>query len=94
MARYRKKPVVINAFKLGENYDGPPVELFKWMESFGGFASADDNSDGSVKIITKEGEMQANPGDYIIRGVEGEFYPYNSEIFEKTYENVDWYEAE
>jgi len=38
--------------------------------------------------------MQANPGDYIIRGVEGEFYPCNSEIFEKTYENVDWYEAE
>jgi len=42
------------------------------------------------KIETKEGVMVANPGDIIIRGVEGEEYPCKSNIFLKTYEVVDF----
>jgi hypothetical protein len=49
-------------------------------------------SHGVVKdlyIDTLEGDMQASVGDYIIKGVEGEFYPCKPQIFELTYENVE-----
>lgn len=42
-----------------------------------------------IEIETLEGTMQASPGDYIIKGVQGEFYPCKPEIFEATYEAVD-----
>lgn len=42
-----------------------------------------------LEIITLEGEMNASPGDYIIRGVQGEFYPCKPDIFEQTYERVE-----
>jgi hypothetical protein len=41
---------------------------------------------GAMLIPTLEGTMAANPGDYIIRGVAGEFYPCKPDIFERTYE--------
>lgn len=43
----------------------------------------------SVTIKTLEGEMKAMPGDYIIKGVNGEFYPCTPDIFAKTYEEAD-----
>ena len=42
----------------------------------------------SIIIPTLEGDMRANPGDYIIKGVKGEFYPCKSDVFEKTYDIV------
>jgi hypothetical protein len=42
-----------------------------------------------VKVKTLEGNMWANVGDYVIRGVAGEFYPCKQEIFEQTYELVE-----
>ena len=42
--------------------------------------------DGSLMIRTLEGDMKVTPGDYIIRGVQGEFYPCRDDIFEQTYE--------
>jgi hypothetical protein len=39
-------------------------------------------------IATVEGVMEANPGDYVIKGVAGEFYPCKPDIFEQTYEPV------
>lgn len=42
----------------------------------------------NLKIATLEGTMSASPGDYIIRGVEGEFYACKQDIFKKTYESV------
>lgn len=45
-----------------------------------------DPADGSLVIRTLEGDMHANPGDWIIRGVAGELYPYRQDIFEQTYE--------
>jgi len=82
---------------MGENgYDGNPdgEELTEWPE--------DDvivNSDGSLtglaehgmnflEIQTLEGTMTASPGDWIIKGVQGEFYPCKPDIFEQTYEAV------
>lgn len=43
---------------------------------------------GKLKIKTLEGVMTADIGDYIIKGVNGEFYPCKPDIFEKTYEEV------
>lgn len=43
---------------------------------------------GGLKIHTIEGKMKANVFDYIIRGVQGEFYPCKPDIFEKTYEEA------
>lgn len=91
MAKYRKKPVVIEAIQLTwENvkFNNLPEWLF--------------NSDRPVKIIytekiensqyaivqTLEGEMRANANDWIIKGVNGELYPCKPDIFEKTYELV------
>lgn len=83
MAKYRKKPVVIDAI---QNKDA--FEVVAWATIF------DDElrwqlPGGRVIIIpTLEGDMRAEPGDWIIRGVNGEFYPCKPDIFEKTYEPV------
>lgn len=42
-----------------------------------------------INIDTLEGTMRADPGDFIIKGVNGEFYPCKPDIFEKTYEAVE-----
>jgi len=81
---YRKKPVVVEAFKLGE-HDIPywfmkiPELIMKRLES------------GSIAFVipTLEGNMEANLGDYIIKGVKGEIYPCKSDIFEITYEKLE-----
>lgn len=59
--KYRKKPVVIEAYQ----------------------------TDKEIIIHTLEGDMKADVGDYIIKGVNGEFYPCKPDIFEKTYEEVE-----
>ena len=75
--KYRKKPVVIEAVQWnGKNHDE--------MESFVGL-SAGVGLD-YVWITTLEGTMQASKGDYVIKGVQGEFYPCKPDIFEATYE--------
>jgi hypothetical protein len=85
--RFRKKPVVIEAVQVtGENRR----EVAVWIRENGG------NSDGMcgdsecqecmVRIFTLEGTMTASDGDWIIKGVNGEFYPCKPDIFEATYE--------
>ncbi len=79
--KYRKKPIVIEAFRYG--YDSIP----DWYrEKFNIYFEAPDNTD--MKIETLEGTMTANKGDWIIQGVNGEIYPCKPDIFEKTYELV------
>ena len=87
--KYRKKPVVIEAFKL--NSRGLIGEELFWdavsenriiIYNFG----KNYPQDAWCEIKTLEGIMVAKTGDYIIRGVEGEFYPCKPDIFEKTYE--------
>lgn len=87
MAKYRKKPVVIDAHQL------PPVQpdravdrqFFDWAEEVD-FLDWSSGQNGSIEIKTLEGTMTAQPGDWIIKGVSGEFYPCKPDIFEKTYE--------
>lgn len=81
--KYRKKPAVIDAIEwIGSNAD----EVVEFMKS--SYSSIfDDNQ--NLTIHTLEGDMKANVGDFIIRGVDGEYYPCKPEIFNKTYERCD-----
>ena len=83
-ARFRKKPVVIEAMQFtGENHD----EILGWATRF----RLDDPVKRSVTGIyvdTLEGAMAVSVGDWVIRGVAGEFYPCKPDIFEQTYEPV------
>ena len=85
---YRKKPVVIEAIQwLGEDsFD----ELYKFTDADNNYGIVGmKNGRGDIaQITTLEGVMDAQPGDFIIKGVQGEFYPCKPGIFEKTYEEV------
>lgn len=83
MGQYRKKPVVIEAeqYLLGEVIRAK--WLFDAMESGIVFSDAD-----GLKIKTLEGVMSASVGDWIVKGVKGEFYPCKPDIFAATYEAV------
>lgn len=78
--RWRKKPVVIEAFQLC--YGSWP----DWFADAVHSGSARMNADGSAYIDTLEGTHKANPDDWILRGVNGEIYPCKSDIFGKTYD--------
>ena len=77
MAKFRKKPVVIEATQWFKDGDHPAVIPGKLsgMPVFW--------------IVTLEGDMMVTPGDWIITGVKGEHYPCKPDIFEMTYENAD-----
>lgn len=78
--KYRKKPVVIEAFEYrsGEQRDEVAQDVIDGNVRY--------PEDGTMLIRTLEGEMLARPGDWIIRGVNGELYPCKPDIFAKTYE--------
>ena len=81
--KYRKLPVVIDAIQLEDS-----VECMEALSNLGldpiVFSYAD--KDPVLRIETLEGTMIAEIGDFIIKGVNGEFYPCKPDIFEKTYE--------
>ena len=90
MPLYRKKPVVIEAVRWdGKDYDALAGFLGPEMYSHVGFSSSDPGeAPASVHITTMEGVMAASPGDWVIKGVKGEFYPCKPDIFDATYELV------
>lgn len=86
--KYRKKPVVIDAvqfkrdkFKEIEDFTQGKATYFRAERHTGGKAYC--------SIETLEGNMTATEGDYIIKGISGEFYPCKPDIFKKTYELVN-----
>ena len=80
--KYRKKPVVIEAVQWdGEDW----VTIYNFVRASG---AARIDLDGVMHIMTAEGEVTASAGDFIIRGIAGEYYPCKPDIFEKTYERV------
>ena len=86
MAKFRKKPVVIEAVQwTGANHLLPET----FMKDSGAYMSYDRKQLGEIMIPTLEGEMTASVGDWIIKGVNGEFYPCKPDIIEKTYEPID-----
>ncbi len=105
MALYRKKPVEIEARQLvGSNNDLHDVYLWIERQTNGSFEPmaviegkvpypasgvSIDPRDGRLIISTLEGLHWADTGDWIIRGVQGEFYPCKPDIFAATYEPAD-----
>lgn len=78
MPRYRKKPVVVEAFQwTGEEIPVP--------EEFSEMGYQEDENGYDLLIDTLEGEMRCKLNDYIIKGIKGEFYPCKPDIFEATY---------
>jgi hypothetical protein len=86
MGMYRKKPVTVEAVQYDGNFRC--LDIFSINEVSHFVVSKDENGKQCIKIPTLEGEMTATIGDYIIRGVQGEFYPCKPDIFEKTYEKI------
>lgn len=92
MAKFRKKPVVIEAFQLTYNVAKGKESIPTWAK--------EQSENGTLKVTvidkiensqfasikTLEGEMRADANDWIIQGVNGEIYPCKPDIFTKTYE--------
>ncbi len=85
MAKYRKKPVVIEAWEFDGRLDFSKTLPKEIKDDIDNFRLTQDNK---LKVKTLEGDMFANIGDMIIKGIQGEFYPCKPDIFEKTYELV------
>lgn len=91
MRKYKKRPVVVEAIQ----WDGKNIEEVKEFVAEDKFIISpfSNKITGQVEnmllVKTLEGEMIASPGDFIIKGIEGEFYPCSPDVFEKTYEIVE-----
>jgi hypothetical protein len=84
-SKYRKIPVVIEAMKWdGQSLGDASVFLGSYPQTVGSFK--DHPLGMPLFISTLEGEMRADPGDWIIKGVKGEFYPCKPDIFWASYE--------
>jgi hypothetical protein len=77
--KYRKKPIVIEAV-CWRGFNSAELIAFMGVVSFTG---------GKPTISTLEGELTVSIGDWIIKGVKGEYYPCKPDIFEATYELVE-----
>ena len=94
--KYRKKPVVIDAIQLT---DRNVRQVYEWVHDCVAIKTDIDLHKWDdyvqlviakgMKIPTLEGKMVASINDYIIKGVQGEFYPCKPDIFEATYEVVN-----
>lgn len=82
--KYRKLPVVIEAMQFT---DESKDRVFNWVR-YNCYAVRGIDNNLVMFIQTLEGDMRVNIGDYVIKGVRGEFYPCEKTIFEETYEEV------
>ena len=82
--KYRKKPIEVEAFRLG--FDHIPDWFMDCVTKNSIILRGDYKGETSADIETLEGVIHANYGDFIIKGIKGEIYPCKPDIFEKTYE--------
>lgn len=94
MAKYRKKPVVIEAFQMTKEARHDNSNWPNWLHNawnthstINGALFCDGKED--LAIRTLEGVLNVSWGDFIIQGVQGELYPCKPDIFEDTYEQVE-----
>ena len=89
MAKYCKKPVVIEAVQFDgtlQSVDGfMPYEAFEYRP---GYRMPAGSAPPSLTVHTLEGAMLAQVNDYIIKGIDGEFYPCKPDIFRRSYDKV------
>ena len=92
MAFFTKKPVTIEALQYPTDpFDNAgAISVYEWVRqnSLGKTSAQIDPMSGDLMIHTLEGDMRVSAGDWIIRGVQGEFYPCKPDIFKATYEEV------
>ena len=84
MARYRKRPVVIEAVQFDGSSEG-----YERVCAFAPGVQLEPRGADGIVIPTLEGDHLARPGDWIIRGVKGELYPCKPDIFAATYEPAE-----
>ena len=86
--KYKKKPVIIEALQFKSNMS---VKDLNDLIDFIGMKNIVDIGRDNLylTIRTLEGNMIASPGDYIIKGIQGEFYPCKPDIFEQTYDKIE-----
>ncbi|ROZ49407.1 hypothetical protein EEB13_05655 [Rhodococcus sp. WS3] len=94
---FRKKPVEIQAMQWDGTAEGA-TPIVEWIVTQGGNAAHDriavsgsrfnTQYDEKIYINTLEGPITASPNDWVIRGVQGEFYPCKPDIFTQTYDTV------
>lgn len=77
---FRKKPVIVRAVEWDGVHKKEVIDFCKGYAIIG--------ITGTLRIMTEEGVMDASVGDWIIEGVNGEFYPCKPDVFKKTYEEV------
>lgn len=88
--KYRKKPVVVEAWKFTEEaFARGEIPGVQDRAVLSELWANKTSKDGRYYIDTLEGEMTVSEGDYVIKGIKGEFYPCKPDIFEATYEPVD-----
>lgn len=85
MAKYRKKPIVIEAEQFTEENKDKSFNFVRCNR----YAGSDKAGNVTMDIHTLEGVMTAVIGDWIIKGVQGEFYPCKPDIFKATYDLVE-----
>lgn len=87
MGEYTKKPVTVQAQQFDGTYKSADA-LIQWIEDCGGRAWQIHRVPGRAEFVigTLEGNMEVRSGDYVIKGVQGEFYPCKPDIFEQTYQ--------
>ena len=88
MAKFRKRPVVIEAVKW-DGTNGVFNELAGMGMPYADYETHADGTYENLRIKTLEGPLRASIGDWIIKGVKGEFYPCKPDIFEAIYEAVE-----
>lgn len=90
MAKYRKKPVVIEAVQVTKEMRNNLGPFPEWAlpHLIAGSTEKIENSEW-IQVKTLEGNLNVSDGDYLIRGVKGEVYPCKPDIFEQTYELVE-----
>lgn len=95
--RYRKLPVVIEAMRWNGTPEGA-TPIINWVLARDGTARYHEDRPGDTNVLirpehiavdTLEGTMRANAGDWVIRGVQGEFYPCRDDVFRQSYEPVE-----
>ena len=91
--KYRKKPVVIEAIQWNGDNLKEVMEFidseFKYESNTRYITNKFNYINSVLTINTLEGDMEASKGDYIIKGIKGEFYPCKPDIFQATYEVVE-----
>ncbi len=99
VAFYRKRPIEVEATLYGginpPEGQATPETLMAWgasiapTEHWGGACGHDGHHDNEdILIHTLEGDMLLRPGDWVVKGSAGEFYPVKAEVFAETYEAV------